>query len=100
GLVPLGYEVRERQLATVESEAETVRHIFQRYCELGSVRLLKGELDRDGSRAGAQSFSRGRHTATPVLLAAWYLNDVAPDLPRGDQGRQVALLCDSSGSGG
>jgi hypothetical protein len=57
-------------LVTVESEAETVRHIFQRYCELGSVRLLKGELDRDGfrsklrikrdgSRAGAQSFSRG-----------------------------------------
>lgn len=70
GLVPLGYEVRERQLVKVESEAETVRHVFQRYCELGSVRLLKGELDRDGfrsklrikrdgSRAGAQSFSRG-----------------------------------------
>src|SRR3979411_905929 len=41
GLVPLGYEVRDRQLTVVESEAATVRHIFQRYCELGSVRLLK-----------------------------------------------------------
>jgi len=30
GLVPLGYEVRDRQLAVVESEAATVRHIFQR----------------------------------------------------------------------
>jgi hypothetical protein len=70
GLVPLGYEVRERQLAVVESEAATVRHIFQRYCELGSVRLLKQELDRDGfrsklrlssngSRTGGKSFSRG-----------------------------------------
>ena len=70
GLVPLGYEVHERQLAVVESEAATVRHIFQRYCELGSVRLLKEDLDRDGlrsklriasngSRSGAQSFSRG-----------------------------------------
>jgi site-specific DNA recombinase len=30
GLVPLGYEVRDRQLSVVESEAATVRHIFQR----------------------------------------------------------------------
>jgi site-specific DNA recombinase len=70
GLVPLGYEVHQRQLVVVESEATTVRHIFQRYCEVGSVRLLKGELDRDGlhsklrvarngSRSGSQSFSRG-----------------------------------------
>jgi hypothetical protein len=70
GLVPLGYEVRDRQLAVVDSEAATVRHIFQRYCELGSVRLLKEDLDRDGlrsklrvarngSRSGEQAFSRG-----------------------------------------
>ena len=70
GLVPLGYEVRERQLLVVEPEAETVRHIFQRYCELGNVRLLKEGLDRNGlhsklcvarngSRSGSQSFSRG-----------------------------------------
>jgi len=70
GLVPLGYEVRDRQLSVVESEATKVRHIFQRYCELGSVRLLKQELDRDGlrsrlriasngSRSGEKSFARG-----------------------------------------
>jgi site-specific DNA recombinase len=70
GLVPLGYEVRDRQLVIDPSEAETVRHIFQRYCELGSVRLLKEELDRsgvrskhriarNGSRSGGHSFSRG-----------------------------------------
>jgi site-specific DNA recombinase len=70
GLVPLGYEVRDRQLAVVASEAATVRHIFQRYCELGSVRLLKEDLDRDGlhsklrvssngSRSGEKSFARG-----------------------------------------
>src|SRR5213593_2659677 len=41
GNLPLGYEVRERQLVVVDSEAETVRHIFERYCQLGSVRLLK-----------------------------------------------------------
>jgi hypothetical protein len=70
GLVPLGYEVRERQLVINEAEATTVRHIFTRYCELGSVRLLKEELDRlgvrskirvskDGVESGGQAFSRG-----------------------------------------
>jgi DNA invertase Pin-like site-specific DNA recombinase len=70
GLVPLGYEVRDRQLAIVAAEAATVRHIFQRYCKLGSVRLLKEDLDRDGlrsklriasngSRSGEKSFARG-----------------------------------------
>ena len=70
GLVPLGYEVRERQLVINEAEATTVRHIFTRYCELGSVRLLKEELDRNGVRSkirvskdgvesGGQAFSRG-----------------------------------------
>src|SRR5713101_3419246 len=70
GLVPLGYEVCDQQLVINPSEAETVRQIFQRYCELGSVRLLKEELDRNGvrsklrsakngGRSGGQSFSRG-----------------------------------------
>jgi DNA invertase Pin-like site-specific DNA recombinase len=70
GLVPLGYEVRERQLVINEAEATIVRHIFMRYCELGSGRLLKEELDRNGVRSkvrvskdgvesGGQAFSRG-----------------------------------------
>ena len=70
GLVPLGYEVRERQLVINEAEATTVRHLFTRYCEFGSVRLLKEELDRNGVRSklrvskdgvesGGQVFSRG-----------------------------------------
>src|SRR5271163_4095737 len=84
GLVPLGYEVRERQLVVVESEAVTVRHIFERYCELGNVRLLKQELDRDGlrsksriatdgSRSGEKSFSRG---ALYNLLGTIYVGEV------------------------
>src|SRR5580704_1447297 len=51
GLVPIGYDLRDRQLMVVQSEADTVRHIFQRYIELGSVRLLKEDLDRDGLRS-------------------------------------------------
>src|SRR6266705_4073586 len=37
GLVPLGYDVHERRLVANQSEAETVREIFRRYGELGSV---------------------------------------------------------------
>jgi site-specific DNA recombinase len=70
GLVPLGYEVRDGKLEIVTSEAKTVRRIFRRYAELGSVRLLKDELDRqairskiriakNGKKSGGESFSRG-----------------------------------------
>ncbi len=70
GTVPLGYEVCERRLVVNQSEAETVREIFRRYLELGSVRLLQGDLDRGGivskvrisktgNRSGGSSFSRG-----------------------------------------
>jgi hypothetical protein len=48
GNVPLGYDVKDRKLTVNETEAATVRLIFRRYAELGSVALLKAELDRLG----------------------------------------------------
>src|ERR1700745_341023 len=45
GNVPLGYDVKDRKLVVNEAEAATVRLIFR---ELGSVALLKAELDRVG----------------------------------------------------
>lgn len=70
GNVPLGYDVRERKLIVNDAEAETVRMIFHRYAELGSVRLLGHELDRlgvvskrregaGGVLAGGNRLSRG-----------------------------------------
>ncbi|MGQ0456255.1 MAG: recombinase family protein [Hyphomicrobium sp.] len=70
GNVPLGYDVRERKLTVNDAEAETVRMIFGRYAELGSVRLLGRELDQlgvvskrregaGGVLAGGNRFSRG-----------------------------------------
>jgi site-specific DNA recombinase len=70
GNVPLGYDVKDRKLIVNEPEAATVRLIFKRYAELGSVALLKAELDRlglvskrregaGGRLAGGQRFSRG-----------------------------------------
>ena len=70
GNVPLGYDVKDRKLIINEPEAATVRLIFRRYAELGSVALLRAELDRlgivskrregaGGRLAGGQHFSRG-----------------------------------------
>jgi hypothetical protein len=49
GVPPLGYRGRDRKLVIVDSEAELARSIFRRYAELGSVRLLKEELQVQGT---------------------------------------------------
>ena len=41
GNLPLGYDVKDRQLVVNEVEAETVRYLFQRYVELGTVAALQ-----------------------------------------------------------
>ena len=42
GYPPLGYDVKDRKLVVNEAEAETVRYIFRRYQELGSVQPAQG----------------------------------------------------------
>ncbi|MDP6374550.1 MAG: recombinase family protein [Pseudomonadales bacterium] len=70
GIVPLGYDINDRQLIVNPDEAEVVRFIFTRYRDLGSVRLLKADLDnagyvskqrknRRGCVTGGRPFSRG-----------------------------------------
>jgi site-specific DNA recombinase len=70
GQPALGYDVKDRKLVVNEAEAETVRAIFRRYLDLGSVRELKAALDvegavskrrlaADGCAYGGQAFSRG-----------------------------------------
>ena len=70
GLPSLGYDVKDRKLVVNEEEARTVLHIFRRYVELRSVRVLKTELEEaairskrrtyeDGTCCGGQKLSRG-----------------------------------------
>jgi DNA invertase Pin-like site-specific DNA recombinase len=59
GLPPLGYEVRDRKLVVNTEEARTVLHIFRRYIELRSVRVLKAELDAAGIRSKRRTFADG-----------------------------------------
>src|ERR1700732_333326 len=86
GVTPLGYAIKDRKLVIVREEAETVRQIFRRYRELGSVRLLKQDLDKqgirskqrtygNGSRAGGQPFSRGALYA--LLSNPVYIGEIA-----------------------
>jgi site-specific DNA recombinase len=48
GFVPLGYDVKDRKLIVTEAEAALVRHIFERFLQLGSVTLLVRELHSQG----------------------------------------------------
>lgn len=50
GPVPLGYEVRDRKLVINQAEAATVRLIFQRYLERGSVVATVEALELEGVR--------------------------------------------------
>jgi site-specific DNA recombinase len=61
GTVPLGYDVDARKLVVNEAEADLVRHIYQRYLELGSVVELAGELNAQGFRTKLQVRSSGPH---------------------------------------
>jgi DNA invertase Pin-like site-specific DNA recombinase len=54
GLPPLGYDAKDGKLLVNDREAETVRHIYRRYVELGSVFALKEELDRDGIKSNTK----------------------------------------------
>jgi site-specific DNA recombinase len=62
GLVPIGYDVSERRLVVNQSEAETVRGIFRRYLELGSVRLLMEDLNSRGIRSKVRIAKNGKQS--------------------------------------
>lgn len=70
GNPPTGYDVRDKRLIVNESEAGTIRLIFQRYLELGCVRKLQADLAQRGilskrwistrgSVRGGKPFARG-----------------------------------------
>jgi DNA invertase Pin-like site-specific DNA recombinase len=70
GQVPLGYDLKYRQLLVNKVEAETVGRLYGLYLKLGSVRALKAEADRlniktkhrvlqNGTVQGSKPFSRG-----------------------------------------
>jgi DNA invertase Pin-like site-specific DNA recombinase len=82
GVPPLGYDVCDRRLVVNRAEAATVKHVYERYLELGSVRLLRNDLmhreivskvrvSKNGVRSGGRQFSRGalyQMLSNPIYL--------------------------------
>jgi site-specific DNA recombinase len=78
GVVPLGYQARDRRITVVADEAKTVRHIFSRYLDLGSLNRLLPDLRRTGVKTKLRPLSNGRTIGgipfTRGLLAAFLRN--------------------------
>ena len=73
GLPPLGYDVKDRKLVINDTEADTVRHIYRRYTDLGSVRTLQAELNRSGIKSKRRLNRYGRVTGgQPLARGALY----------------------------
>jgi hypothetical protein len=60
GVVALGYQAKDRKITVVADEAKTVRHIFRRYLDLGSLNLLLTDLRRTGIKTKLRPLSNGR----------------------------------------
>ena len=70
----VGYRAQDRKLVIAEREAEIVRAIFRRYTELGSVRLLKDELEARGIKSKSWTSAAGRLIGDkPFSRGALYL---------------------------
>ena len=106
GNVPLSYDVKDRKLIVNEPEAATVRLIFKRYAELGSVALLRAELDRQDivskrhEGACRQSAQAGRQDRWP--RGSTYLGsglDPSSARPLRRAGRRSLIRWDTMGRG-
>jgi site-specific DNA recombinase len=60
GNLPLGYDLKDRQLVINDREAETVRYLFQKYRDLGTVSALQAELSQQGIASKAWVSGSGR----------------------------------------
>ena len=60
GVVPLGYKSKDRKITIVEHEAKTVRHIYRRYLELGSIGALLEDLRKSGITTKRRPLSTGK----------------------------------------
>jgi DNA invertase Pin-like site-specific DNA recombinase len=67
GIPPLGYDVHNRRLVQNSKEAKLIRHIFQRFVELGSSTTLVKELKLDGVTSKAWTTQGGKvRMGTPI----------------------------------
>jgi DNA invertase Pin-like site-specific DNA recombinase len=91
GQPSLGYDVKDRKLLVNEAEAATVRSIFQRYLELGTVRLA-GRPRRLWRRQQTPQGGGWEPQWRPTILARCPLPDVEePNLPGRDRAQRQSV---------
>jgi site-specific DNA recombinase len=66
GVVPVGYEVKDRQLVINPTEAERVRVIYRMYLKLGCVSKVQEYLDQTGIRSKERTSRTGRSSGGAV----------------------------------
>ena len=69
GRVPLGYDLRDRQLFVNPEEAKLVRQIFTDYLRFGCVSELKKHLDKNGVRGKVRVSGRGSEFGRRLVLS-------------------------------
>jgi DNA invertase Pin-like site-specific DNA recombinase len=93
GFVPFGYRAKDRTLTIDKDEAETIRLIYSRYLELGTVSALEAELAESNIRTraftsasnktwGDRPFSRGhlyKILSNPIYAGKIVHNDKQHD---------------------
>ncbi|MCK0104323.1 recombinase family protein [Pseudohalocynthiibacter sp. F2068] len=104
GTPPIGYRPEKRQLVVVPEEADVVRHIFDRYLALRSVRRLQAELvergyltpiriSRSDRTSGGCAFSKGKlysMLSNPVVVGKIRHRDKVYD------GQHNAIIADET----
>src|SRR5436190_17342769 len=60
GMVPLGYDTKDRKISVNEPEADLVRTIFGRYLNLGSINMLVADLRKSGLSTKVRTLRTGR----------------------------------------
>lgn len=73
GIIPFGYDVKDRALVVNPEDAAKVRSLFERYLKLGCVDQLKDELDTQGFKTKVRISRAGnRSGGTPLSRGAIY----------------------------
>ena len=74
GIVPLGYDVKQRKLVVNHAEARLVNNLYRWYLELGSVSKLKAYLDEQSIKSKERVSAAGKHSGgAPFFPGALYL---------------------------
>jgi len=97
GVLLLGYDVRDRRMLINPAEAEKVKHIYERYLELGCVRQLSKELEwtrRPSSRAAKSTRTTTDRGLTRVRqigahATATLIRPLSAELVEGPDGRML-----------